>query len=373
MPNPEKFIANVKPLQESMDGDYYLLRDIPEVFRALQAMGAPEYIDYDYLLSVSGMAVKLAWQPGWAGREGLSNQADFLNEDSNATLKRVLDLAGARYTIKTVAETGIEAAKNDIMSSIDRGVPVLLREESCSWFTVLGYSDDELYGVSIFTDKKKRLPPHGYNKLEDWRDKLEAYLLIDAFEPRAMDAALLLDTLKTAVRLARTTRVDRHGDTALGTASFDAVAEMMVWDEGFEPLDNHKNPKKNKRYEGELSFPYERPEGYYRTDGARTLCERFYTGYCDFLCMLNGYCSFARFLDKYASLLPAHSKRLREAAGYYSRACDYADELWKYVTNDGKGVAKFKNKDVRYAFAAHMLRAKIYTIKAVEILEEVIR
>jgi len=351
----EKFIANVKPLRQFMDDGSFLLQEIPEVFRALQAMGAPEYIDYDYLLSISGMAVRLAWQPGWAAYDGLHNQAVFLDGDSKPTIERTLALAGARYTVKT----GIESAMNDIVASIDRDVPVLLYEGN-AWLTVLGYRDDELYGVN-------------HDKLEDWRDKLKAYILFDAFKPRAMDTAMLLDALQLAVRLARTTHVERHGDTALGTASFDAVAEMMVWDEGFEPLDNHKNPKKNKRYEGEISFPYERPEGYYRTDGARTLGDRFWKCYCDFLCMLNGYDNFSRFLDKYADLLPAHSKRLKEAAGYYQIACHYSGALWDYVKPNEKGIAKFKNKDVRYAFAAHMLRAKIYTIKAVEILEEVIR
>ena len=362
----EKFIAGVKPLQQFMDDGAFLMPEIPAVFRALQALDAPAYMNYDYLLSLSGMAVRLAWQPGWAAYEGLPNQAVFPDGDSNGVILRALNGAGAKYTVKTVAGVGIEAAKRDIKASIDRGTPVLLHEESCAYFLALGYQDDHFYGVATFADKSKRLPPHDYNPLEDWRSNLESYILIDAFEPRAMDAALLLDTLQQAVHLARTVHVDQLGNAALGTASFDAVAEMMVWDENFEPL------QKNKRYEGELSFPYERPEGYYRTDGARTLGDRFYLGYCDFLCMLNGSSNFARFLDLYADLLPAHSARLKQAVQYYSRACDYSSELWKYVTPDDKGVWKFRKKEVRYAFAAHMLRAKIYTIKAVEILEEVI-
>ena len=368
---PEKFIQNVKPLQQFMEDGSFLMPEIPAVFRAMQAMGAPEFIDYDYLLSISGMAVRLAWQPGWAAYDGLPNQGVFMDgSDGMGVVKRALDRAGVRYAIKTIEDT--DTALNEIRGAIASGRPVLLNHP---WVfaAVLGYSGDDLYGVATFADKNKRVPPHEYNLLEDWRKESKLYILFDDYTPRPMDAALLMEILRDAVYLARTTRCELHGDTALGIASFDAVAEMMVWDEGFEPLDDNRNPKKRQRYEGELSFPYERPEGYYRTDGARTLSERFWAGYCDFLCMLNGYSNFGRFLDKYAVLLPAHSERLREAVKYYCHACDYSGELWKYVTPDEKGAAKFKKKEVRYAFAAHMLRAKIYTIKAVEILEGVLK
>ena len=367
----DKFIANVSPLQQFMDDGSFLMPEIPAVFRAMQAMRMPEYIDYDYLLSLSGMAVRLAWQPGWAAYEGLPNQGVFIEGSGAGVVLRALDRVGAKYTVKTISETGLEAAKNDIMASLGRGIPVLL-DEPWVYAAVLGYSGDDLYGVSVFADKAKRVSPHNYNRLEDWEEHCKSYILFEPFEPRAMDGDLLLDTIKTAVSLARTTQLESLGNAVLGTAAFDAVAEMMVWDEGFAPLDNHKKAKKNKRYEGKLSFPYERPEDYYRTDGARTLGERFWAGYCDFLCMLNGYSNFARFLDKYADLLPAHSERLREAVQHYSSACNYSGELWKYVTPNDKGVAKFKNKEVRYAFAAHMLRAKIFTVKAVEILEGIL-
>jgi len=368
----ENYIKHVKPLQQFMEDGSFLMPEIPALFRAVQALGAPEYIDYDYLLSVSGMAVRLAWQQGWAAYEGLPNQAIFLDGKYGwSVIELAMARVGMKYTIKTVAETGIEAARRDIKDSIDKGVPVLINEPFV-FAAVLGYDESGFYGVSSHADTGKRLPPHDYNLMEDWPNQCISYILLDEYAPRDMDAALLTDTLRTAVHLARTTRSECHGDTALGLASFDALAEMMVWDEGFEPLDSNKNAKKNKHYEGELSFPYERPEGYYRTDGARTLHDRFWAGYCDFLCMLNGYENFARFLDKYADLLPAHSERLRESAKHYAAANVYSGALWQYVTPDDKGVAKFKKKEVRYAFAAHMLRAKIFTVKAVEILEGIL-
>lgn len=362
----EKFIEGVKPLQQFMEDGSFLMPEIPAVYRAMQALNAPEYIDYDYLLSVSGMAVRLAWQQGWAEYAALPNQGVFYNENDRDIVEIALDRIGVKYTIKNVADVRMEAAKAEIKASLDKGIPVLIQEPFV-YATALGYRDDDLYGVATFADANQRIAPQNYNRFSSWREETRSYLLIDTYTPRAMDGDLLRATLRTAVYLARTARLDRWGDTALGISSFDAVAEMMVWDEGFEPLEP------GKTYGGVLSFPYDRPEGYYRTDGARTLGKRFWAGYCDFLCMLNGYGNFARFLEKYAGIVPAWSGRLNEAAAYYNRACDYSGALWAYVTPNEEGVAKFKQKEVRYAFAAHMLRAKIYTVKAVEILENLLK
>ena len=363
---PEKFIEGVKPLQQFMDDGSFLMPEIPAVFRAMQALNAPEQIDYDYLLSVSGMAVRLAWQQGWAEYESLPNQAIFYNEGDKSVIEIALDRVGVKYTFKQVSDADKRTVENEIKTSIEKGVPVLVFGGPHVNTAILGYNDDELFGVSTFADQNKRIPPHNYNKIDDWQNIIKKYIIIDEYKPKAMDKVLFTGTLKTAVYLACTRRLDRLGDTALGISSFDALAEMMVWDESFEPLEA------GKQYDGEIIFPYDRPPGYYRTDGAKTLGKRFWAGYCDFLCMLNGYGNFSRFLDKYANMLPGCSEQIKEAAKYYLRACDYSGELWKYVTPNDEGVAKFKDKDVRYAFAAHMLRAKIYTIKAVEILKKLI-
>ena len=154
---------------------------------------------------------------------------------------------------------------------------------------------------------------------------------------------MLTEVLETAVYLARTARQETLKDTALGVSAFDALAELLAWDEGFAPLEPVKE------FDGQLEFPYSRPEGYYRTDGAGSLSKRFWAGYCDFLCMLNGCENFSRFLGKYRSVLPQWEGALSEAA------------------------AKFKDKDVRYAFAAHMLQATIYILRAVEIFERLLK
>jgi len=361
---PSGIIAGVKPLAQFMDDGSFLLPEIPAVYRAVQALGCPAWVDYDYVLSVSGAAVRLTWQQGWAAYDGPANQSDqFFDGEEYTDVKLAFERLGVSYTLRHASDIGIETAKREITESIDRGVPVLLTDRSVC---ILGYDGDSLLGISTFADGNTREAPHGYNRFDDWQRELSAYFIIESNAPREMDRRLLADTLGTAVKLATTARIGKLGDTALGISSFDALAEQLVWDESFEPLEP------GKRYEGNISFPYDRPQGYYREDGARTLGSRFWDGYCDFLCMLNGYDNFSRFLERYAGVVPEWHDKLLQAAKDYHAACDYSGKLWQYVTPDDNGVAKFKDKDVRYAFAAHMLRAKVYTVRAVETLQQLI-
>lgn len=360
----EKIIGGIKSLAQFMEDGSFLMPEVPAVYRAIQALQVPDYMDYDYLLSVSGMAVRLAWKPGWNAHEGLPNQAIFYNEDDKSIIEIALDRIGVEYT--HIKNTDANTALRDIRQSIDKGIPVIMETTLCVCATILGYRNNDLYGVSVFADQKEAQEPYGYNCFPNWQKEMESYYIIHQFTPKPMDCTSLKEVLQTAVYLARTTAKKQCGNAALGISSFDAVAEMMVWDESFEPLEP------GKTYDGELSFPYEREEGYYCTDGARTLEQRFWDGYCDFLCMLNGYENFSRFLQKYAHMVPAWQEPLTRAAAYYQHAATYSGALWEYVTPDSAGVAKFKNKDVRYAFAAHMLRAKIYTVKAIEIIEDLL-
>lgn len=357
-------IAGVKPLAQFMDDGSFLMPEIPAVFRAVQALGCPAWVDYDYVLSLSGAAVRLTWQQGWASYAGPANQSGlFFDGEAFTDVKLALARLGAAYIFRRAAEVGWDAAKREITESLDRGVPVLLTDRSAC---VLGYDGDALLGVSTYADPNTREAPHGYNRFENWQNDQTTYCIIESYTPREMNRQLLSDTLGTAVKLATTARIDKLGDTALGISSFDALAEQLVWDESFEPLEP------GQRYEGKISFPYDRPEGYYREDGARTLGNRFWDGYCDFLCMLNGYGNFSRFLERYAGVVPEWREKLLDAAKTYHAACEFSGKLWQYVTPDDNGVAKFKDKDVRYAFAAHMLRAKIYTVRAVELLQKLV-
>ena len=325
--------------------------------------------------------MRLSWQQGWAAYEGEPNQSGlFADGDRLSLVRNCLERAGVAYQTcfmepargywkdefsGPVEWVDLEQAKREIFASIDRGVPVVIHCGETVFFLAVGYGEDTLWGIAVFVSPEERIPPYQYARFKNW-DDVYGYFLVEDYTHRSMGRELLLQTLQTAVSLARTDRNPRLGETALGVSSFDAVAEHMVWDEGFANLSPHEP------YIGPLSWQYDRPDGYYRTAGARTLADRFWAGYCDFLCMLNGYCNFSRFLLRYSEILPDWSDKLKEAAGYYDRACDYSGALWQYVTADDSGLEKFKTDDVRSILAAHMLRAKIYTLKAVEIFEQIL-
>ena len=354
----EHWIAGVKPLAQFMEDGSFLMPEIPALLRALPAMGAPAAFDYDYLLSLSGMAVRLVWQQGWAEYRDTPNQGVFYGKN---VVELALDRVGAGYTVRRFDN----GAAEEVRRLLDSGRPVLMQGGAQAYAALLGYRGNDFYGVSTFADASQRIAPHAYNRIDC--EKAERYIAIDGCAFRPLDRTLLTEVLQTAVSLARVTRSPELGDTALGISAFDAVAELMVWDEGFAGL-TPGTPSA-----GPFSFPYERPDGYYRTDGAGTLEQRFWAGYCDFLCMLNGYENFARFLEKYAPLVPAWERALRAAAENYRAAGVSSGALWEYVKPDGSDLSKFLDRDVRYAFAAHMLRAKIYTIRAAECLEGILR
>ena len=48
-------------------------------------------------MSISGMAVRLAWQQGWAAYEGLPNQAVFPNGNGMSVICLALDRIGVKY------------------------------------------------------------------------------------------------------------------------------------------------------------------------------------------------------------------------------------------------------------------------------------
>ena len=84
-------MGGVRPLAQFMEDGSFLMPEVPAVLRALQAMGAPEWLDYDYAMSVSGAALRLTWQMGWAGYEDLPNQAEvFFNGRPHGVIETAL-------------------------------------------------------------------------------------------------------------------------------------------------------------------------------------------------------------------------------------------------------------------------------------------
>lgn len=73
----ESYIADVKCLQQFMEDGSFLMPEIPAALRALQALGAPDYMDYDFLMSITGMAVALSLAARDGSLSGAAHQAVF--------------------------------------------------------------------------------------------------------------------------------------------------------------------------------------------------------------------------------------------------------------------------------------------------------
>ena len=384
----DKLIEGIKEIHQFTEGEgNFLLPYAPAYLRLLQSLGAPDYMDYDFVLCVSGAAVRVSWQQGWAAYEDEPNQSElFINGDRLTEYRRGFAGAGVEAEIclseakrerwrghysGSVTWAGGEKAKTDITASIDRGIPVpahgIAGEPAC---LIIGYEDGgtRLCVMSIFTPADKKTGKSKY-RISDgsWTDEITLYCIVRGFRPRAVDMTLLREVMTNVICLARLKSYDKAGSewhVTYGLEAIGSLAEHLVWDEGFEPLEPYE------KYSGSLSWQYERPPGYWRRDGARCLSDRFWAGYCDFLCMLNGFESLKNFIDRMKDKAPPEwSDDLAEASRCAGRIADFTGELWKYVTADEEGLRKFKTADIRSIFAGHMLRVKIYYTRVTEIFE----
>lgn len=141
----EHWIAGVKPLAQFMEDGSFLMPEIPALLRALQAMGAPAAFDYDYLLSLSGMAVRLVWQQGWAEYRDTPNQGVFYGKN---VVELALDRVGAGYTVRRFDN----GAAEEVRRLLDSGRPVLMQGGAQAYAALLGYRGNDFYGVSTFAD-----------------------------------------------------------------------------------------------------------------------------------------------------------------------------------------------------------------------------
>ena len=155
----EHWIAGVKPLAQFMEDGSFLMPEIPALLRALQAMGAPAAFDYDYLLSLSGMAVRLVWQQGWAEYRDTPNQGVFYGKN---VVELALDRVGAGYTVRRFDN----GAAEEVRRLLDSGRPVLMQGGAQAYAALLGYRGNDFYGVSTFADASQRIAPHAYNRID---------------------------------------------------------------------------------------------------------------------------------------------------------------------------------------------------------------
>lgn len=386
----DKIIGGIKEIHQFMgDEGNFLLPYAPAYLRLLQALDAPEYMDYNFVLCVSGAAVRVSWLQGWAAYKDEPNQSElFINGDRLAEYRKGFSGAGVEAEIYlneakkewwngnySGSVTWVDGSKlkKDIVASIDKGIPVLAHGAAGEpTGLIIGYEDNgtRICIISIFTPDDKKNGESQYRLSgESWTDEITLYCIITGFKPRLVDKQLLREVMANIVYLARLKEAKKNipgKNVSFGLDAVLSLSEHLIWDEGFESLETYK------KYEGDLSWHYDRPKEFWREDGARSLADRFWAGYCDFLCMLNGFESLKLFIDRYKEITPEWSVDLEEAGRCAHRIADYTGELWNYVTADEEGLKKFKTADVRSIFAAHMLRVKIYYTRITEIFERLL-
>ena len=362
------------------EGNLFLLPYAPAYLRLLQSLGAPEHMNYSFVMSVSGAATRLAWLPGWSGGEPQSNL--YAEGGRLAELRRGFKGAGVEAefclneahkawweetVIGEVTWVNAEKARTDIVASLNKGVPVLasgLAHDAIG--LIIGHEGNgaRLNFISILLPEEEKMGESRYVLTsEKWADEIKMYCLVKNFTPRVVDRALLREVMQTVVTQARAENI---GDCAIGLNAQQMLAEHLVWDEGFAQLDI-------ARFDGMLKWPYERPEGYWREKQARSLGDRFWAGYCNFLCSQNGFDNLAQFLMAHNDVVPEWKEAIREAARCAERNAYFTGALWQHVSGNDEGMLKFQTDDIRSIFAGHMLRSKIYHLRMVEIFERLLK
>ena len=385
----DKLIGGIKECHQFMGEEgNFLLPYAPVFLRLLESMNAPEYMDYSFVMSISGATTRLSWLEGWAQYKDEPNQSElFINGDRLIEVRKGFEGAGVDAKVYLneakkdwwkdnysgdVTWVNGDKAKTDIIASIDKGIPVLAHGIKSPTCLIIGYENngEKLHILhNYISDEEKKGETKYTTSNNNWQNDFTFYCIVNSFNPRKVDRKLLSEIMENVIYLAKS---EKYQNASVGLKSYESLAEHLVWDKGFEPL-TFGEENKSDDYTGELSWQYERPDGYYREDGARNLGDRFWAGYCDYLCMLNGFGNLHYFLMANKDVVPEWSDDIVNAADDAMRIADYTGELWKYVTPDDDGVRKFKEADTRSIFAAHMIRSKIHHQRIVETFEKILK
>ena len=156
----DKIIGGIKEIHQFMgDEGNFLLPYAPAYLRLIQTLDAPEYMDYNCVLCVSGAATRVSWLQGWAAYKDEPNQSElFINGDrlaeyrkgfSGAEMEAEIYLNEAKrdwwsgnYSGSVIWADGSKV-KNDIIASIDKGVPVLAHGAAGKPTSlIIGYEDN---------------------------------------------------------------------------------------------------------------------------------------------------------------------------------------------------------------------------------------
>lgn len=190
-----------------------------------------------HILGASGMAFGLLWREGWHP----DNVDAMFVADPREIIHRAFAAVG--YGCEVVEKTGAdddEAWYRDrIRESLQAGRPVLafgvVGPPECCLITGYDEGGDVLIGWNYFQDEPGfggglTFEPTGQFRKRDWFKQTHSIVLIGEKTHRPDDAAILRDTLRWALEVARTPqRFGRHS----GFAAYSAWAAQLTDDGAF--------------------------------------------------------------------------------------------------------------------------------------------
>jgi AraC-like DNA-binding protein len=215
----------------------YLGEDYPWI--PLQAHNMTWRLNYAnvHILGASGMAFGLLWREGWHP----DNVDAMFVADPREIIHRAFAAVGYSYeVVEKTGEVDDEARyRQRIKESLRVGRPVLafgvVGPPECCLITGYDEGGDVLIGWNYFQDQPGfgsglTFEPGGQFRKRDWFKQTHSIILIGEKTDRPDDGAILRDTLRWALEVARTPeRFGRHS----GFAAYSAWAAQLTDDDAF--------------------------------------------------------------------------------------------------------------------------------------------
>lgn len=305
------------------DGSYHFCPLVGSVHSVLTYMkDAPHY---GTMMAVSGAAFRSVWQKDDGGNVDLMYLAPTPHE-------RLFDALG--YDYEVVDGMNEEAMRKAIVSSIDRGVPVIafgiMGPPEAG--VVTGYEEGGkvLRGWSYFDHDA----PGKYYRRENWYARMEKHVPIGALVVgnkrlhKPTEQATAVATLEWAIDLATTPQRKNLPNHAFGTAAYDAWAAALGVDADFPADDKAVMARRRMLYDDQLMMLSERGHA-------------------------------AKYLVELAKKFPEAAEPLEKASMFYKQAGDRASPLSATRT-------RIAEKKVRTDAVVHIQAARDAEAKGVE-------
>lgn len=236
----------------------------------------PQYMNYAYIMAVSGSANRLSWRHGFLGKADESNDSElFITGDRLIQLRNIWKRCGfvcntyllieensfwkENYS-KPVRWVNQKDGREKVLELL-KEKPVLILGQGFSYVAV-GYSNDILYGhVSRYNE----MDSDSIREIPDWDKEMKGFCEIISFEAIEANKEILYKTLVTTMNYMKVSKRKWFNHISFGVDSINQVVDQLVWDESFQFL------KIDEKYDGKISWPKKKHTDYYIENGARTV------------------------------------------------------------------------------------------------------